>query len=39
MRAFTNPAPGPAATPDSPPAYSPDEKRDLDRLIQQQNGP
>lgn len=39
MRAFTNPAPGPAAAPDSPPAYSPDEKRDLDRLIQQQNTP
>jgi len=38
MRAFINPAPAPAA-PGSPPAYSPEEKRDLDRLIQQQNSP
>jgi membrane protein required for colicin V production len=38
MRAFTNPAPAPAA-PDSPPAYSPEEKRDLNRLIEQQNSP
>ena len=39
MRAFTNPQPAPAATANNPPAYSPDEKRDLNRLIQQQNSP
>jgi membrane protein required for colicin V production len=35
--AFTNPASGPPARGDSPPVYSPDEQRDLNRLIQQQN--
>ena len=39
MRAFTNPQPPPATPANAPPAYSPDEKRDLDRLIQQQNNP
>lgn len=34
--AFTKPSPKPGA--DSAPAYTPDEKRDLNRLIQQQSG-
>jgi membrane protein required for colicin V production len=39
MRAFTNPAPPAAAPVNAPPAYSPGEQRDLNRLIEQQNGP
>lgn len=39
MRAFTNPAPAPTAPVSDPPAYSPDQQRDLNRLIQQQSGP
>ncbi len=36
--AFTNPMPRPPASGDNPPIYSPNEQRDLNRLIQQQNG-
>ncbi len=39
MRAFTNPSQAPIGPASAPPAYSPDEQRDLNRLIQQQNGP
>jgi len=39
MRAFTKPVPRAPAKTDTPPAYSPSEQRDLNRLIEQQNGP
>lgn len=35
--AFTTPLPSPASTANDPPAYTPGEQRDLNRLIQQQN--
>lgn len=37
ISAFTNPAPAPSAPNGQPPAYTPSEQRDLNRLIQQQN--
>ncbi len=37
IRAFTRPAPNPAPAANNGPVYTPDEQRDLNRLIQQQN--
>lgn len=39
MRAFTKPVPRAPAKTDTPPAYTPSEQRNLNRLIEQQNGP